>query len=664
MTNVISDNVFNSILSLVGNSVVFLDESAAECIHWQQDGFEKLSSGAGGAGALQIRSISDTMKDCLESETKGVFIISSGINGKVSSQIEEIVKSNDFHQCTVISSMSANLHELTSSSASGHHYPTTFGSFSKHLRIWMGNDYATADVRHIPLFHAQVLSDFFITPPYNDLFPLLPSDVARLQAFLHSKGDRRLFDHLGDIDFSILPKNLQVKIKALASSLSDMFEISSINEDCYGVGHFSKIIASELANLPDAKARRKSATKRASIVFVDRILDLVGPSSFTSENLLDLIMEVLFKLKGHHNDVAINMELLFSNGNKNMDTILPGCLAHTSDPIVMEVLNSFTMEQCNEAIKIIQSKIIDVLKKEKIDFQPIEDIPFQQRIKHLLKYFRGNIKLFQKYGGLLQCAVAVVNTFNDLDKLHRDELLSAEKVMMLELSNDGSSSVLSKILSLLNKDSERCSIIDALLLCLHFYSAVGQSFDPGLEEKLKAAMTGIIMDGNHEDDLLFLFGDYGPSERQVRLKIADIFERLNGIAKARNEQKQIRSLLSKSSTGEMKYDSLLSQLMAMIYDPCKPDLIDVEFRSHGLKDFFKTGFGLFMNVTKPRPDEHNLLYLFVVGGITFNEVCQVRKIVKKLNPSAQVIIGSTRIISPTDVLEQVLCTDNLFVNFE
>ena len=43
----------------------------------------------------------------------------------------------------------------------------------------------------------------------------------------------------------------------LASSLNDMFENLNINEDCYGVGHFAKIVASELANLPNARARRK-----------------------------------------------------------------------------------------------------------------------------------------------------------------------------------------------------------------------------------------------------------------------------------------------------------------------------------------------------------------------------------------------------------------------
>ena len=31
--------------------------------------------------------------------------------------------------------------------------------------------------------------------------------------------------------------------------------------------------------------------------------------------------------------------------------------------------------------------------------------------------------------------------------------------------------------------------------------------------------------------------------------------------------------------------------MQLIYHPDRPELVDVEFKSHGLKDFLKTGFG-------------------------------------------------------------------------
>ncbi len=38
------------------------------------------------------------------------------------------------------------------------------------------------------------------------------------------------------------------------------------------------------------------------------------------------------------------------------------------------------------------------------------------------------MKLFEKYSGILQYALAVINTLSDADQAHRDEMLSAEKV--------------------------------------------------------------------------------------------------------------------------------------------------------------------------------------------------------------------------------------------
>lgn len=53
--------------------------------------------------------------------------------------------------------------------------------------------------------------------------------------------------------------------------------------------------------------------------------------------------------------------------------------------------------------------------------------------------------MFQKYSGVLQCAVAAVNALTDLDHEHRDEVLSAEKVFALHqmsiVSNKDSSAL-------------------------------------------------------------------------------------------------------------------------------------------------------------------------------------------------------------------------------
>ena len=47
-------------------------------------------------------------------------------------------------------------------------------------------------------------------------------------------------------------------------------------------------------------------------------------------------------------------------------------------------------------------------------------------------------------------------------------------------------------------------------------------------------------------------------------------------------------------------------------------------------------FSLFMNVSKPRPNDHPLLVLFIIGGITCSEVHQIREAFAAYHPNTQV----------------------------
>lgn len=46
----------------------------------------------------------------------------------------------------------------------------------------------------------------------------------------------------------------------------------------------------------------------------------------------------------------------------------------------------------------------------------------------------------------------------------------------------------------------------------------------------------------------------------------------------------------------------------------------------------------FMNVAKPRPDNHPLLVLFVVGGITWYEIKSIQESLEKYKPSQKVFV--------------------------
>lgn len=48
-------------------------------------------------------------------------------------------------------------------------------------------------------------------------------------------------------------------------------------------------------------------TDKASVVFIDRSLDLASVSSHNAESLLDRVQQVLPRLPGHVTDVSVDM---------------------------------------------------------------------------------------------------------------------------------------------------------------------------------------------------------------------------------------------------------------------------------------------------------------------------------------------------------------------
>lgn len=148
-----------------------------------------------------------------------------------------------------------------------------FTRFEEKLRGWMGNAEYTAEVMQAPVHFARVSPQLLIMPAYADLFPLLDTDLTTIN---DKRPEKRRFATLTDLDVHSLPNELQVKIRALAAALNTLFEFSNTREESFTVGPLSRLIAAELASHPQAKNRRKSSAHKASVVFVDRTLDLTG----------------------------------------------------------------------------------------------------------------------------------------------------------------------------------------------------------------------------------------------------------------------------------------------------------------------------------------------------------------------------------------------------
>ncbi|XP_064845482.1 sec1 family domain-containing protein 2-like [Oncorhynchus masou masou] len=128
-----------------------------------------------------------------------------------------------------------------------------------------------------------------------------------------------------------LTPELQIEIKTLACAVNSMFESTSTRQESFAVGPMNLLIAGELANHPQAKSRRKTATNKASIVFIDRTLGLTGAAGHHGDSLVEKILTVLQPLPGHTTDVQVDMLELINLQHipDSQPTLAPGCLAQT-----------------------------------------------------------------------------------------------------------------------------------------------------------------------------------------------------------------------------------------------------------------------------------------------------------------------------------------------
>jgi hypothetical protein len=248
----------------------------------------------------------------------------------------------------------------------------------------------TIDVRHLAVFGTTISSDLIISPIFSSLFPLLPSDIPQLQLTTEMKGIPKEIKTLADIEAQFLPQALQIQLRVFVSMLNDLFAQLDVGEDCYSVGLMSKLIAAELANLPSAKTRRKGASHKASLILIDRSLDLAGPASHTTDCLADQIVGLLPPLQTGSSDVYVDMSETFGQSKHSADALVPGTLYHPGSPIAQDLLDSFISKRQKEGIMATSRLLLEALAKEHIETESATRVGRMtpQKIKEFIKEFR------------------------------------------------------------------------------------------------------------------------------------------------------------------------------------------------------------------------------------------------------------------------------------
>ncbi|XP_063241487.1 sec1 family domain-containing protein 2-like isoform X2 [Bacillus rossius redtenbacheri] len=594
-----------------------------------------------------------------DGQKKAVFITCSPVFGVTRTVLRDVIQASSFEYCVLITAAHPSVHHFLRHGGprEGVGEMAAFHDLEEEMLQWMGNMNFTVEVFYFPIFVIQVMESVFLTPPFASLFPTVDSDLSYLK-------QHKSVNRAGD---QVWPPELQAGARHLVSCLHSLLAQWDACEDLYSLGHFSGLLAAQLEALPAAVARRRAAGQRCSLILVDRTLDLATAASHDSEALLDRVLAVLPRLPGHGNDVAVDMSPLCAAQAKNTvqnPVIPPGCLFHPE-------------EQCLEVFEWLvgrpQKDVLAGLHQRLAARAPAgrDDTPGSRlatrvtpsSLEKQVASFRSHPDKIAQCSGLLQQTLAVTQTLRSARLAELAGIVSTEKLLLQNLCVGGDTgAVLAQVTQLLRTRRERgLPLGDLLGVLVRAFSLAGSDavFPRPAVAELRAALERALREDRHllHGSISHLVNCDPKLNRDVtRSFAAQIIEKLKSAANARKDFVKYRSLLRSDGGGEPgKSASLLQQLVTDLLDPDRPELCDLACKSAGLKELLKTGFSMLLNLPRQqRPTDNPLVLVFVVGGITAQEVQMVQAAARAAGHTAQLLLGSTRLVSPADVTDMYL----------
>ncbi|XP_076093578.1 sec1 family domain-containing protein 2-like isoform X2 [Mytilus galloprovincialis] len=659
--SMVSSEVWKEVFIDVNKAVVFIDNACAEVLHWN-GGLSALTE----AGAVDVKEFS-SFESAQSHQKKAVFITSSCLEEVITREIiQDIIQASHFQYVIIITAVTPRMHLFKKSGSYDGDTHSIFDAFEEDLLEWMENMNYTAEIKHIPVLMSCISNNVFITPAFTELFPLIETDVKQLRIqHASKKTEKKHLECLNDLDMTCLPADLQIWFKTFVSSIDSLLSELAVSEDCYSIGPTSRILATELANYAPAKTRRKSTQNKASIVFVDRTLDIGSSCTHQTETLFDRIASVFPRLPGHNNDVLIDMSSLCHVHKDASSTVLPGCLASFNGHN-QQHLQPLLTNKVKEGLMEVNRQLVDIASKENLPLK-LTGKPGRvtaDQLENTLSLFKGKYDMILKHINTLQVSMAVFQLLKSQRQQQLDSLSGIEKLLIQGYSDE--TDPLEEIYRLIITETEKsttersCTLDDIFCLIMFVYSVYGTRIKSDKEEQVKAVLVKYVLREKNTLPPLTqqIVGDT-INEEVVTAILDDAWQKFKAISSARNNLKQFSSVCEESALGPSQLMPILKQLINVMFDPSKPELPDVELKSSGFGDLLKSGFGLFRTVSKPRPSDHPLLIIFVVGGVTSTELKQIKDLCASLKLSSQVIVGSTRLIKPEDIVTSILCQDRI-----
>ncbi|KAL0883011.1 hypothetical protein ABMA27_016495 [Loxostege sticticalis] len=635
--------VYNRIIG----AAVYLDDASAECLHWDGGLFNLLSG-----GAVAVKSLSP-FEFSTKDHKKAVFITQT--TATQLRTICDIIRNSDFTHCILISCVSLDVvfleinegKDVSDVIAAGKVQAECTKQLEGMLQDWIGKKQCAVEAVHIPICTISPTNVVFLTPAHHKVYPMY---------------DGKLIHDSASVDLYMLTSEERSQVRRLASCLNSMMDSMNLKEDIFYMGTYSSLVAGVLENSPVCIARRKNCSNPTSLIIIDRTLDLCGVTSHSMESVLDKVMAVLPRFPGHSNEVAIDMSPLCEANviNHPEDVQLsPGCLYHANDDACIQTFDHMINKSQKEVMFDLYNKLskIDVQKspspKTLLKVTP-------QSVEKIVTASKGNYDVISKHLGVLQQALAVVQTLKSPKRAQIELVSSLEKQVSQNLAaSRDSTSVLHQISHLIKSRKDRNLSLESLLaLLVHIYSLSGTevSFSKQHEDSLTETLSVAIF----EDHKALWLNEDGKivTPEQCDEMSKCVMSRLKDIAQMRRILNKYQSVLKPCETGVgHEYKGLLQQLVDDLVDTERPETPDLRHRNEGIKDLLRSGLNI-LTSKKSRSTKHPFdnpnVILFVIGGVTAEECKRLHRSVITSGVDNTVLIGSTKLVTPVEAMRDAL----------
>ncbi|OXU28463.1 hypothetical protein TSAR_011460 [Trichomalopsis sarcophagae] len=646
---------WKEVLSMVNGAAIYIDHAAAECLHWYtgDSAYVTLKD----AGALSVHELALYNFNNLKAKgAKQAVIISTSTDSLFYQRtLKVIIEKNDFENCIVICTAHKKVLHYTSTIPDDMLKESSYDTLKGDILHWMSDKTVTENsqvtMMFKPIFIACLKEDIFVTPPFGNLMPSTDEIVAQ--------------DWEADVDF-------------LISSFHSLLSHYDVQEDIYSLGKLSNYVADKLENLTAAQNRRKRVTdqRKISLILVDRLLDLSTATSHNSESIMGRILCTLPHLPHHFNDVSVLMHSLSLKGEEcSSSFMVPGCLATTKEDL-MDIL--FNKKQ-KDVLLTLNKMLVDMsTNKESPKTSKISTRISAHSLEKGIQKFRDaeSIDTLCKNSKNLQLIAAVVQALKSNKTAQIEFVISLEKLILQNLAVSGdSSSILSQLSNIVKTRASRgLEMENLLVLLIYLYAMAGPDIkfseqqENGLKEALSSAIYEDIKKCNESDltseisayyqTLLLLGVTDDQATREASIKITDqIMKILHKVLTQRKPFENYRQVMSKPNSREMaKHTGLLEQLVTDLLDEKRPDIPDLTKKSSSL---LSSGFNyLTKGKTSNHPSDNAWIIIYVLGGITADEVKIVEEIKSKKGPKCpKITLGGTRLLNPLEVVDKILLTN-------